>query len=78
MEHLSQLERAIPTFILNSVLVTEYVEYPNKHKNLKTKVCQNFILFLSVHNSFHSQSQFGSLTSSVVLTFKSVDKIIGT
>ena len=38
MEHLSQLERAIPTFILNNVLVTEYVEYPNKPKNLKTKV----------------------------------------
>jgi len=39
VEHLSQLERAIPTFILNSVLVTEYVEYPNKPKNFKTKVC---------------------------------------
>jgi len=38
VEHLSQLERAIPNFILKKVQVTEHVEYPNKPKNLKTKV----------------------------------------
>ena len=37
VEHLSQLERAIPTFILSKVQVTEYVEYPNRHKKLKAK-----------------------------------------
>ncbi|XP_078365223.1 transient receptor potential cation channel subfamily A member 1-like isoform X2 [Oculina patagonica] len=47
VEHLSQLERAIPTFILNSVLVTEYVEYPNKPKNLKTKIVDVLVKLLS-------------------------------
>lgn len=47
VEHLSQLERAIPTFILNSVLVTEYVEYPNKPKNLKTKIVDMLVKLLS-------------------------------
>ncbi|KAJ7374941.1 Transient receptor putative cation channel sub A member 1 [Desmophyllum pertusum] len=49
VEHLSQLERAIPTFILNSVLVTEYVEYPNKPKNLKTKIVDILVKLLSPH-----------------------------
>jgi len=44
---LSQLERAIPTFILNSVLVTEYVEYPNKPKNFKTKIVDILVKLLS-------------------------------
>lgn len=47
VEHLSQLERAIPTFILNSVQVTEYVEYPNKPKNLKTKIVDILVKLLS-------------------------------
>lgn len=47
VEHLSQLERAIPTFILNSVLVTEYVEYPNKPRNLKTKIVDMLVKLLS-------------------------------
>ncbi|XP_058971642.1 transient receptor potential cation channel subfamily A member 1 isoform X2 [Pocillopora verrucosa] len=47
VEHLSQLERAIPTFILNSVLVTEYVEYPNKPKNFKTKIVDILVKLLS-------------------------------
>lgn len=47
VEHLSQLERAIPTFILNSVQVTEYVEYPNKPKNFKTKIVDMLVKLLS-------------------------------
>jgi len=47
VEHLSQLERAIPTFILKSLLVTEYVEYPNKPKNLKTKIVDMLVKLLS-------------------------------
>jgi len=47
VEHLSQLERAIPTFILKSLLVTEYVEHPNKPKNLKTKIVDMLVKLLS-------------------------------
>ncbi|KAM7438709.1 Transient receptor putative cation channel subfamily A member 1 [Porites harrisoni] len=47
VEHLSQLERAIPSFILSSVQVTEYVEYPNRPKNFKTKVVDILVKLLS-------------------------------
>ncbi|XP_074616344.1 transient receptor potential cation channel subfamily A member 1-like isoform X1 [Acropora palmata] len=47
VEHLSQLERAIPNFILKKVQVTEHVEYPNKPKNLKTKIRDMLVKLLS-------------------------------
>ncbi|XP_048576796.1 transient receptor potential cation channel subfamily A member 1 isoform X3 [Nematostella vectensis] len=47
VEHLSQLERALPTFILSKVQVTEYVEHPNRKKNFKDKIVNLLVMLLS-------------------------------
>ncbi|XP_031564754.1 transient receptor potential cation channel subfamily A member 1-like [Actinia tenebrosa] len=57
VEHLSQLERALPTFILSKAQIMEYVEHPNRPKNLKNKIVDFLVKLLSPRQEQEKKSE---------------------